>query len=152
MIREFVKWDYELRNFPQLETVVDRALALTQTEPQGPVYLTLPREVLAEKHEVFEYAAASRAPRPGAVSAAPETIGEAARMLTAARNPIILTKAAGRDPRAVPALVKLAETLGAPVIDQFHTPMNFLQNHRLHAGFEAPRYLDDADCTVTVEA
>jgi acetolactate synthase-1/2/3 large subunit len=67
MIREFVKWDYELRNFTQLETVVDRALAVAQTEPQGPVYLTLPREVLAEKHEVFDYAEASRAPRPGAV-------------------------------------------------------------------------------------
>jgi len=98
--REFVKWDYELRNFTQLETVVDRALAISQAEPQGPVYLTLPREVLAEKHEVFEYTATSRAPRPGAVSAAPETIAETARLLTAARNPIILTKAAGRDPLA----------------------------------------------------
>src|SRR5262249_14719738 len=53
MAREFVKWDYELRNFAQLETVVDRALAIAQAEPQGPVYLTLPREVLAEKHEIF---------------------------------------------------------------------------------------------------
>jgi len=25
MIREFLKWDYELRNFVQLEAVVDRA-------------------------------------------------------------------------------------------------------------------------------
>src|SRR6059036_669909 len=152
MIREFVKWDYELRNFTQLETVVDRALALTQAEPQGPVYLTLPREVLAEKHEVFEYAAASRAPRPGAVLAAPKTIAEAARLLTAARNPILLTKAAGRDPLAVPALVKLAEALGAPVIDQFHTHMNFPQDHPLHAGFDAAPYLDDADCIVAVES
>jgi len=152
MIREFVKWDYELRNFTQLETVVDRALALSQAEPQGPVYLTLPREVLAEKHEVFEYAATSRAPRPGAVAAAPETIAETARLLTAARNPIILTKAAGRDPLAVPALVKLAEALGAPVIDQFHTYTNFPQDHPLHAGFDAAPYLDDADCIVAVES
>src|SRR5213079_1307347 len=50
IVREFVKWDYELRNFAQLETVVDRALAITQAEPQGPVYLTLPREVLGERH------------------------------------------------------------------------------------------------------
>ncbi|MGH7057319.1 MAG: thiamine pyrophosphate-binding protein, partial [Acetobacteraceae bacterium] len=47
MLREFVKWDYELRNGGQLETVVDRALALAATEPRGPVYLSLPREVLA---------------------------------------------------------------------------------------------------------
>ena len=152
MIREYVKWDYELRNFTQLETVVDRALAVAQAEPQGPVYLTLPREVLAEKHEIFEYAAASRAPKPGAVGAAPEAIAETARLLADARNPIILTKAAGRDPLAVAALVKLAEALGAPVIDQFHTYMNFPQDHPLHAGFDAAPYFDDADCIVAVQS
>src|SRR3954469_7964526 len=47
LIREFVKWDYELRNGEQLETVVDRALAIAESEPRGPVYLSLPREVLA---------------------------------------------------------------------------------------------------------
>ena len=52
MVREFVKWDYELRTLSHLETVVDRALAITQSEPQGPVYLTLPREVLAERMDV----------------------------------------------------------------------------------------------------
>src|SRR5947208_12163626 len=67
MIREFVKWDYELRNFSQLETVVDRALAITQAEPQGPVYLTLPREVLAERHASVKYIFPARAPRPSDV-------------------------------------------------------------------------------------
>src|SRR3954464_11440562 len=47
MLREFVKWDYELRHAEQVETVVDRALAIAQSEPQGPVYVTLPREILA---------------------------------------------------------------------------------------------------------
>src|SRR5437899_11779853 len=152
MIREYVKWDYELRNFTQLETVVDRALSLAQAEPQGPIYLTLPREVLAEKQEVFEYAEASRAPRPAAVVAAPEAIAETARLLAASRNPIILTKAAGRDPLAVPALVKLAEALGAPVFDQFHTYVNFPQDHPLHAGFDAAPHLDAADAILVVES
>ena len=58
-------------------------------------------------------------------------------MLAAARNPIIITKALGRDPAAVPVLVRLAETLGAPVFDQFHTYVNFPQDHALHGGFEA---------------
>src|SRR5215469_1959380 len=47
MIREVVKWDYELRNAEQLATVVDRALAIAASEPRGPVYLSLPREVIA---------------------------------------------------------------------------------------------------------
>src|SRR5207237_6260692 len=85
-------------------------------------------------------------------AAAPEAIAETARLLADARNPIILTKAAGRDPLAVAALVKLAEALGAPVIDQFHTYMNFPQDHPLHAGFDAAPYFDDADCVVAVES
>src|SRR3954465_4400831 len=47
MLREFMKWDYELRHAEQVETVLDRALAIARSEPQGPVYVTLPREVLA---------------------------------------------------------------------------------------------------------
>ena len=102
MAREFVKWDYELRNFAQIETVVDRALAMAQAEPPGPVYLTLPREVLAERHETFEYAEPSRLQKPGLLRPAPADIDDAAQLLAGARNPIIITKAAGRDPSPCP--------------------------------------------------
>ena len=47
MLREFMKWDYELKHAEQVETVIDRALAIAKSEPQGPVYVTLPREILA---------------------------------------------------------------------------------------------------------
>src|SRR6267142_1880530 len=80
MVREFVKWDYELRNFTQLETVVDRALTLAHAEPQGPVYLTLPREVLAERQEAIEYADPARVAKPGPLVPSPESIDEAARI------------------------------------------------------------------------
>src|SRR5204863_106953 len=49
MLREYVKWDYELRTPVQIESVVDRAFELMLAEPRGPVYLTLPREVLAAR-------------------------------------------------------------------------------------------------------
>ena len=55
MVREIVKWDYELRNGEQLETVVDRALTLATSPPEGPVYLSLPREVLAAPLPGFAY-------------------------------------------------------------------------------------------------
>jgi acetolactate synthase-1/2/3 large subunit len=112
LAREFVKWDYELRNFSQLETVVDRALAIAQAEPAGPVYLTLPREVLGERQETFDYAAASRAPLPK------ETV----------------------------------EALGAPVVEQVHTHLNFPQDHPLHGGFDATPYFGRADAIVVVES
>src|SRR5438270_3437313 len=55
MLREMVKWDYELRNGTQLETVIDRALTIATSPPEGPVYLSLPREVLAEPLPGFAY-------------------------------------------------------------------------------------------------
>jgi acetolactate synthase-1/2/3 large subunit len=152
MVREFVKWDYELRNFAQLETVVDRALAITQAEPQGPVYLALPREVLAERHDAFEYGDASRAPRPSDVVAAAGAVEEAARILAAAKNPLVITKALGRDPAAVAALVRLAEVAALPVVDNFHTHVNFPQDHPLHAGFDSAPRLDEADAIVVIES
>ena len=62
VVREMVKWDYELRNARQLETIVDRAVTLAMSEPRGPVYLTLPREVLAEKPDAFQLSVARPAP------------------------------------------------------------------------------------------
>ena len=47
MLREYVKWDYELRSGQPVDAVVDRALDIAMSEPRGPVYLTLPREVLS---------------------------------------------------------------------------------------------------------
>jgi len=152
MLREFVKWDYELKRFDQLETVVDRALTLAQSEPRGPVYLTLPREVLAERHDAIEYADPARAVVPAATLPDPGAVEEAAAMLAGARNPIIITKALGRDPNAVPVLVRLADTLGAPVFDQFHTYVNFPQDHALHGGFEAAPYLAEADAILVIES
>src|SRR5947208_5214533 len=148
IVREFVKWDYELRLGAQVETVVDRALAVTQAEPQAPVYLTLPRGVLAERHDSFEYADPSRAPRPREAVAAGEAVEEAARIIATAKNPVVIAKALGRDPRAVEAMVKLAEVAALPVVDHFHTHVNFPQDHPLHAGFDAMPYLDTADAIV----
>src|SRR3954453_11383161 len=60
MLREIVKWEYELRNGQQLETVIDRALAIATTQPAGPIYLSLPREVLAAPLPGFSYDAPVR--------------------------------------------------------------------------------------------
>src|SRR2546429_559896 len=39
-----------------------------------------------------------------------------------------------------------------PVVDHFHTHVNFPQDHPLHAGFDATPYLDTADAIVVVES
>jgi acetolactate synthase-1/2/3 large subunit len=152
IVREFVKWDYELKNSEQLETILDRALAITHAEPQGPVYLSLPREVIGQKRASFEYSDPSRIAVPRGSTAAPEAIAEAARILAHAKRPTIITKSLGRDPAAVQALVTFAEVLGAPVFEQFHTHLNFPQDHSLHAGFDAVPDLDKADAILVIES
>ncbi|HEX5509106.1 MAG TPA: thiamine pyrophosphate-binding protein, partial [Pseudolabrys sp.] len=46
MVREMVKWDYELRTPAQIVDVVSRAIEVATAQPRGPVYLVLPREPL----------------------------------------------------------------------------------------------------------
>ena len=51
MLREFVKWDYELRMSSQTPLIVDRAFGIAESAPTGPVYLSLPLEVLSAPFE-----------------------------------------------------------------------------------------------------
>ena len=57
---------------------------------------------------------------------------------------------AGRNPKAVASLVKLAETLAAPVVESRHR-INFPSSHPLHLGFSAARYLQQADCVLILD-
>lgn len=150
MVREWVKWDYELRSGSDLAAVVDRALAIAATEPKGPVYLTLPREVLAAEHEPPDHPAVPM--RSGRVMADPAAIDEAADRLAAATNPIIITRSAGRDPEAVAPLTALAELLGAPVFDQYPTHTNLDFDHPLRFAAAPDPHLDQADVVLVVES
>ena len=152
LVREFVKWDYELRNFAQLETVVDRALAIATSEPGGPVYLTLPREVLAESHEELTINAVPRQQAHRATVPDSAQVKEVARLIAQATNPLIITSGVGRDPQAVEALVAFAESFAIPVvIGVGKTHMNFPTSHPLHLGFDSTPYLKEADVVLVID-
>ena len=152
LVREFVKWDYELRNFAQLETVVDRALAIATSEPGGPVYLTLPREVLAESHEELTINAVPRQQAHRATVPDSAQVKEVARLIAQATNPLIITSGAGRDLQAVEALVAFAESFAIPVvIGVGKTHMNFPTSHPLHLGFDSTPYLKEADVVLVID-
>jgi acetolactate synthase-1/2/3 large subunit len=151
MVREWVKWDYELKSGSDLVSVLDRALAVAETEPKGPVYLTLPREVLAAPHDGVPV---DRPPaiRAGRTMAAPPDLAAAAAALGAARNPIIITRSAGRERDAAGALARLAEAVGAPVIDPYPTHANLDFDHPLHLVGPPDPHLGQADVVVIVES
>jgi acetolactate synthase-1/2/3 large subunit len=152
MVREYVKWDYELRCFAQVEKVVDRALNLAMSEPKGPVYLSLPREVLAEAHDEFTYTPAGprlyAKPGPDA-----EALRQAALLLKNAENPLVITSMVGKNPAAVGELVKLCESFAFPVtIPMSNLYLNFPTDHPMHLGFDPMKFLPDADVILVIEA
>jgi acetolactate synthase-1/2/3 large subunit len=144
MVREWVKWDYELRTPTQLEAVVDRAFELMLAEPRGPVYLTLPREVLAARLDGITVTSPPRRRVESRRFPDPDRIEEAARLLASARSPLVITGAAGRNPAAIPALVALAEAAGAGIVEADPTHVNFPPSHPLHLGFNQPSGVDPA--------
>jgi acetolactate synthase I/II/III large subunit len=153
MVRELVKWDYELKNGRQLETVVDRALAVAASEPKGPVDLSLPREVLAEPLPVFGYDHPARrvAAAPPGPDPDPDAIDEAARLLAAAENPLIITASAGREPAAVTALADIAQRFALPVVEHRPRHLSLPADHPCHLGYDAGPWLDDADAILVLE-
>ena len=151
MIREFLKWDYELRNFVQLEAVVDRALAVAMEEPQGIAYLTLPREILAEPQTEFRLNPAPLVLRRERPQPDPESVEAAATILAKAEAPLVITMRLGRNPEAVDALVKLSETLAIPVVEFNPTHINFPTSHPHHLGFDPAPFLERADVILVVE-
>ena len=152
LIREFVKWDYELRNFTQLETVVDRGLAIATSEPGGPVYLTLPREVLAEPHEELTISTVPRQQAHRAAVPNAAQVKEVAKRIAKATNPLIITSGAGRDPQVVEALVAFAESFAIPVVvGMGNTHLNFPTSHPLHLGFAPNLYLTEADVVLVID-
>jgi acetolactate synthase I/II/III large subunit len=152
MIREIVKWDYELRNAEQLTTVVDRALAIAATEPRGPVYLSLPREVIAAPLSEFEHPPSSRlsAAAPPAPDAA--AIAAAARMLAQAARPLIVTANAGRDAAAFAALTQFVERFAIPVVQHRPRYLSLPSSHPMSLGFDPTGSIQQADVIVVLEA
>src|SRR5437870_1219951 len=151
MLREAVKWDYELRNGIQLETVIDRALTIATSPPEGPVYLSLPREVLAAPLPGFAYDQPAR--RVAASPPAPDeaAVAAAARILAAAQNPLIVTADAGRDRAAVPALAEFAERFAIPVVEHRLRHVSLPADHPCHLGYDPTPLLDDADAILVID-
>jgi acetolactate synthase-1/2/3 large subunit len=151
MIREIVKWDYELRNGQQLAKVIDRALSIAGSEPRGPVYLTLPREVLAAPMPGPAalaprriHAAAPAAPDPAAIFAA-------AVMLAEAETPLIVTSNAGRDRTAFTAIARFAERCGIPVVQHKPRYLSIASSHPMNLGYDPHRLIGEADVILALE-
>ena len=150
MLREFVKWDNELRAGEQVVDLVDRALAITQAEPRGPVYLSLPREVLAEPlPDGFTVSDESAVAVPSPPHPDPAAITRAAEVLAAAEHPLIITSDGGAE--LFDALSAFAERFAVPVVQFWRTSPAIATDHPFYAGEVPVPLLARADAVVVLD-
>src|SRR5262249_44200962 len=116
IMRGYVKYDNEIRSGAVVKQLVRRALQIADSEPKGPVYLVGPREVMEEPLPPDPDDNSNKRPAVEPAALTGEVAGEIAQALAAAAHPLIITGHLGRDPKAVPGLVELADLIAIPVL------------------------------------
>ncbi len=130
--RPFVKWSSEVRRLSDLPRAIHRAAKTALAPPTGPVFLSLPADVLNSEADLdlgapTRLAAGLRGDRAA--------IDAAAALLARAERPLIIAGDAVAQGRAHAELVALAELLGAPVYAEgVANTASFPASHPLYAG------------------
>lgn len=130
--RPFVKWAAEVRQLSDLPRAVHRAAKAALAPPMGPVFLSLPGDILLDSAEL-DLGAPSRV-APG-IRGDAGAIAQAAALMAGAKSPVIIAGDAVAQGDALAELVALAEALGAPVYDEgMASRAMFPSSHPLYRG------------------
>jgi acetolactate synthase-1/2/3 large subunit len=153
VVRPFVKWEYNLAWPSMAHEVISRAGAVMQSDPTGPVYLTLPREVLAapvDAQSIGAYGHQNHLPVK-AQGADANAIAQIAAKLMGSENPMLVTAYAGRN-HAAPALIeKLAMLCGMRVCEFNSIYLNIRRNSPFFAGYNPAAFTEQADFGLMVD-
>jgi acetolactate synthase-1/2/3 large subunit len=150
IVRQYMKWDHRLEYQDNPGLVVSRALQVALSEPQGPAYLSLPREVAMLPLDGARFPTAAQLGISRRMGPDPDAIREAADILLRANNPVVVVSRSGRNPATLPALVRLCELLGMGVVEGiWRTYQSFPYDHPL---YQNQISLADADAVVVLEA
>jgi benzoylformate decarboxylase len=130
--RPLVKWSSEVHRLADLPRLVHRAAKTAMAPPTGPVFLSLPGDILRADGDVDLLAPTRVAPRLRGDRAAVEA---AAALLASAQRPVIMAGDAVAQSRGHAELAELAELLGAPVYTEFvPSTASFPASHPLFRG------------------
>ncbi|MBI2295750.1 MAG: thiamine pyrophosphate-binding protein [Betaproteobacteria bacterium] len=134
LIRNFTKWDNQPGSVVAAMEALLRASQIAQTAPRGPVYvnldITLQEERLGPMPALPEVA---RFAAPAAVRPDIESVAAAARLLSGAKNPVMLAGRCSRGLEGWKARVALAEKLKMRVLTNIKVAAAFPTDHPLHA-------------------
>jgi benzoylformate decarboxylase len=128
----FVKWSTEARRLEDLPRVVRRACKTALAPPTGPVFLSLPVDVLNAEHDIDLLTPTRVDPR---LRGSRQAVREAATRIARAHRPLIIAGDMVAHGDALAELVEVAELLGAPVMTEgVASTCNFPFTHPLYAG------------------
>ena len=150
IVRQYTKHDHRLEHLDNPGLMVSRLLQVAMSDPQGPVYLTVPREVAMQSmpgSTSFPTRDQLGVARPSWPD--PKDAKTAAEWLIKANNPCIYVAKSGRHPESVEALVRLAELLALPVMETQTDKMNFPTTHPLYGTGPSAK---DADALLVIES
>ena len=149
MLRDYLKWDDAPGSLQHFAESTVRAYRVATTGQMGPV-------VIMADIDLQEDAIHGKPPSiPKLRPALPlqgdtGALQEAAKLLLNAKNPVILADRATRNQEGVKALVKLAESLQAPVVD-LGARMNFPSMHHLCLSDQKRALVREADVILMLE-
>ena len=130
--RPFVKWSEEVRQLSDLPRAIHRAAKTALAPPTGPVFLSLPGDILTASEDL-DLGQPTRV--ASGIRGDSHAIAQAAALLAKAESPVIIAGDAVPQGNALDELVALAEALGAPVYDEgMATRTMFPSSHPLYRG------------------
>ena len=150
IVAQYMKWCYELRAPEMIDEVLLRAMQISITVPQGPVYLTGAREVWDAQVSPASQPKQDWQPvRSGGLAQA--AIDELYAALTDAQKPIVITSYLGRQLAAVQKLVELSQRVGIGVLEVSPHCVNFPGQHAHHLGYRRDSYVAQADLILMID-
>jgi acetolactate synthase-1/2/3 large subunit len=150
LVRDFTKWDDQPASLGHFGDSLVRAYALAATPPMAPVLIVADTELQEGPIDSGATLAVPKLAAPSPPAGDPNAVQDAARLLAAADNPVILVDRYARTPAAMPLLVALAEAMQAPVCD-LGSRMNFPNTHYLDQRERLRALVAGADLVLAIE-
>lgn len=152
LVRPYVKWEYNLPSAVVAREALRRAHTLMHTEPPGPVFMTLPREVLAEQVSAAPEAFGAQHHGPALLGGIePERAQLIATRLLSAARPVLITSYLGRKSQGPAALEELAQLCAMEVVEYMPSALNLSRRSSCFAGFDPAQVLPGADVGLLVD-
>jgi len=150
MVRDYIKWDDLPISLEHFGESAVRAYKIAMTPPMMPVLLVADSDLqetpVADPKKLRVPKLTLTTPPQGDSGA----VAEAAKLLVAAENPVIVADRAARTQAGMKLLVELAETLQAPLINQGGR-MNFPSRHPLNQTERSRALVGNADVILGLE-